>query len=69
MAKEEDAKVRRIYRSKHARMLGGVCGGMAEYFNVDPVLFRLLFVLLTLMGFAGIVLYLVAWLIIPEGEN
>ena len=69
MAKEEDVKFRRIYRSKNARMLGGVCSGMAEYFSIDPVLVRLMFVLLALMGFAGIVLYLVAWLIIPEGEN
>jgi len=45
-------------------MLGGVCGGVAEYFGIDPTLIRLGWVLLAFHG--GIVAYLVAWLIIPE---
>ncbi|MFA6213790.1 MAG: PspC domain-containing protein [Candidatus Micrarchaeia archaeon] len=66
MPKDE---IKRVYRSKKNRMLAGVCGGIAEYFEIDPTLVRLLLVLLVLMGFAGIILYLVAWLIIPENPN
>jgi len=69
MAKDEKSEIKRVYRSKKSKMLAGVCGGIAEYFDMDPVLVRLLFVLLALMGFAGIILYLVAWLIIPENPN
>jgi phage shock protein C len=47
-------------------MLGGVCGGLGVYFNTDPVWFRLGFVLITLAGGAGILIYLVLWLIVPE---
>ncbi len=61
------AKTKRLYRSVHDRVLGGVAGGMAEYFDIDPVLVRLVFVLLLLMsGFTFIVVYLIAWIIIPE---
>jgi len=66
---EETNKIKRVYRSKKNKMLAGVCGGIAEYFEIDPVLVRLLLVLLVLMGFAGIILYLVAWLIMPENPN
>ena len=69
MAKDETTVVKRVYRSKKNKILAGVCGGIAEYFDVDPVLVRLLLVLLVLMGFAGIILYLVAWLLIPENPN
>jgi len=69
MAKEESKDIKRVYRSKKNKMLAGVCGGIAEYFEVDPVIVRLLLVLLVLMGFAGIILYLVAWLLIPENPN
>ena len=69
MAKEESKDIKLVYRSKKNKMLAGVCGGIAEYFEVDPVIVRLLLVLLVLMGFAGIILYLVAWLLIPENPN
>lgn len=58
---------KRLYRSKSDRILGGVLGGFADYVSVDPSLIRILYVILTLasLGF-GIVLYLIAWIIIPE---
>ena len=58
---------KRIYRSKRNRMLFGVCGGFAEYFNVDPTLVRILFVIL-LLGSAGtaILLYLLLAIVMPE---
>ena len=50
-------------------MVGGVCGGIGESLGVDPLWFRLAFVVLTLGSGSGIVLYLVAWLIIPEHDG
>jgi phage shock protein C len=58
--------VKRIYRSKKSRIIGGVCGGIGEYLEVDPVLIRLIWVVGALMWGAGILAYLVAWIIIPE---
>lgn len=50
------------------RMVAGVAGGLAEYFAVDPTLIRILFVLLTLLGFGGlgILTYIVLWIIMPD---
>ena len=52
--------IRRLYRSKKDKIIGGVCGGIAEYFNVDPVIIRLLWVVAVLMWGAGILAYLIA---------
>lgn len=60
-------KVKRLFRSKKNRVIGGVCGGLGEYFGIDPVLVRLVWVILSVCGFGtGIIVYLIAWLIIPE---
>ena len=56
---------KKIYRSRD-KMIGGVCAGIGEYFDVDPTVVRLLWVLAVLMGGAGIVVYLAAWIIIPQ---
>jgi len=56
----------KLYRSKSNRIIAGVCGGLGEYFKVDPTLIRLLWVLLSLSGGAGVVAYIIAWIIIPE---
>jgi phage shock protein PspC (stress-responsive transcriptional regulator) len=58
--------VKRLYRSRRQRMLGGVCGGIAEYFGWDPSLIRIGWIVLTLLGGSGILLYLVFWLVIPD---
>ncbi|MFZ5807746.1 MAG: PspC domain-containing protein [Chloroflexota bacterium] len=58
--------VKRLYRSRKERMLGGVCAGLGEYLRVDPTLLRLLFVLFTLMGGQGILAYLILWVIVPD---
>ena len=57
-------KVRRLYRSKENKILGGVCGGIGEYFNVDPVFIRLICLILFFAG-GGILAYIIAWIIIP----
>ncbi|MFO7300632.1 MAG: PspC domain-containing protein [Actinomycetes bacterium] len=56
----------RLYRSRTDKILGGVAGGLGKYFGIDPVWFRLGFVVLTLAGAAGIFVYIVSWVIIPE---
>ncbi|MBT9176478.1 MAG: hypothetical protein DDT20_00797 [Firmicutes bacterium] len=56
---------KRLYRSRSQRMLGGVCGGLAEYLNTDPTVIRLLWVLFAL-GMGGVIAYLIAWVIVPE---
>ncbi|PLV56184.1 PspC domain-containing protein [Thermotoga sp. SG1] len=58
-----------LKRSKKNRIIAGVCGGIAEYFGVDPTLVRLIWVLITLAWGAGLLLYIVAWLIMPEEEG
>ena len=50
-------------------MIGGVCGGMAEYFNIDPNLMRLLFVVLTFLGGSGILIYIASLIIIPNNPD
>lgn len=56
---------RRLYRSNAQRVVAGVCGGLGEYFGVDPVWFRVGFVVLALGGGSGILIYLLMWLIVP----
>ncbi len=58
----------RLRRDRTDRYLGGVAGGLGRYFDVDPVLFRLLFVALVLVGGSGVCVYVVAWLVIPDEE-
>ena len=59
-------QIKRLYRSKTNRVIGGVCGGMGEYFGIDPTIIRLIWVILALMGGTGIIAYIIAWIIIPE---
>ena len=60
------AEVKRIYRSRDERMLAGVCGGIGEYFGMDPTLVRLLFVFGTLVGFQGVLAYVILMILVPE---
>ena len=60
---------KRLYRSRTDRVLGGVCGGLGRYFGIDPVIIRLLAIVLTLAGGAGVVAYLVALLLVPQEEG
>ncbi len=55
----------RLYRSSSSSVIGGVCGGLAEYLNADPVIFRVLFVLAILIGGGGLLLYIILWIVIP----
>ena len=67
MAKE---KVKRLYRSGRDRLLGGVCSGIADYLHVDPVIVRILWIVFTLLSIGlGIIIYLLAWVIIPRNPT
>ena len=59
-------ETQKLYRSRDERMIGGVCGGLGEFFGIDPTWMRLLFVLLTIFGGSGVLVYLVMLLIVPE---
>jgi len=58
---------RKLTRSETDKRLAGVCGGLAEYFGVDPILIRIAFVVLAVMG-PGILLYVVLWIVMPKGQ-
>jgi phage shock protein C len=60
------AQTRKLYRSRTDRKLAGVCGGLAQYFNLDATLLRVLFVVLAVLGGSGLVLYLAMWIIVPN---
>ena len=53
--------MKKLYRSETDRKIAGVCGGLGEYFNVDPVIFRIIFVVLFLYGGIGLLAYLIMW--------
>lgn len=59
---------KRLLRSNVNRVIAGVCGGIAEYFVIDPVLVRILFVLTAIFG-AGFIVYLVLWIMMPEAPQ
>lgn len=58
--------IKRLYRSRKNKVIAGVCGGIGEYFGIDPVLIRLLWVLFAFMGGSGIIAYIIAWIIVPQ---
>lgn len=61
--------MKRLYRSRKDLLLGGVCGGIAEYLGVDPTLVRVVFVVLAVASGIGVLIYFLLWLLIPqEGE-
>lgn len=55
-----------LYRSVSRRIFAGVCAGLGNYFNIDPVIVRLLFFLLAFFGGGGLIIYIVLWIVIPE---
>lgn len=60
------AEIKRLYRSRQNRILAGVCGGIADYFKIDPLIIRLFFVFIFFLNGAGILAYIIGWIIIPE---
>jgi phage shock protein PspC (stress-responsive transcriptional regulator) len=61
---------RRLYRDPQETILGGVCGGLAAFFNMDPVIVRIIFVVITFLTTgAGILVYLILWIAVPKAVN
>lgn len=58
--------MKKLYRSSTNKKIAGVCGGLAEYFNIDATIIRVIFILLLLPGgFPGLIPYLILWLVMP----
>jgi len=66
---DQEAPVRKIYRSRKDRVIAGVCGGVAEYFNIDPVWVRIGWVLSVFLKGLGLIAYVLCWILIPEREE
>jgi phage shock protein C len=62
---------KKLYRSSKQRMVAGICGGLAEYFDMDVNIMRLLFVAISLLSvlFPMVIFYIIAWIIVPERET
>lgn len=58
--------MKRLYRSRSDRKIAGVCGGLAAYFGIDPVIPRLIWVVFALAAGTGVLAYLICWLVIPS---
>lgn len=67
--KSANQAVKKLYRSNTNKFLGGVCAGLGEFFSIDPIIIRVFFILLTLFGGGGMLIYIILWLIIPSSLN
>ena len=61
-------KTNKLRRSKRESVIGGVAGGLGDYFNTDPVIFRILFVVLAFTGGGGVFIYLLMWIFVPKED-
>jgi phage shock protein C len=57
---------KKLYRSTTDKMLGGVAGGLAEYFDIDSTLIRVLFIVIVFLGGGGIIAYIILWIVVPQ---
>jgi phage shock protein C len=61
----EPTSYKKLYRSEKEKMIAGVCGGLAEYFDIDPTWVRLIFVLFAFLGGTALLVYLIMWVLVP----
>ncbi|MCK9302242.1 MAG: PspC domain-containing protein [Bacteroidales bacterium] len=59
---------KKLQRSRNNRVIAGVCGGLGEYFDIDPVIFRLIFAILFFAAGGGLLVYIILWIILPENK-
>jgi phage shock protein PspC (stress-responsive transcriptional regulator) len=57
---------KKLYRSRKNRLIAGICGGLAEYFDFDPIIVRMITLILVLSFGAGLIAYIIAWIVVPE---
>ena len=67
--KPSQSDVKKLYKSQRDRMIGGVCGGISEYLNIDSTIVRIVFVIMAFFGGSGIIIYIAGLLIFPDNEN
>ncbi|GAJ18959.1 unnamed protein product, partial [marine sediment metagenome] len=60
---------KRVYRSRKDCMIAGICGGIAEYFDIDPTLVRIIAVLTIFLNGLGLIAYVIAWILIPQNPE
>jgi len=65
----QKAKQKQLLRSASNRWIAGVCGGLGEYFEIDPLILRLIFILLVVFGGSGILIYIILWIAVPEDSE
>lgn len=61
--------MKRLYRSEKNRIIAGVCGGLGDYFGIDPTIIRLIFVALAMMGGSTVWIYIILWVVIPSESS
>jgi phage shock protein C len=70
LVKKQYFSMKRLYRSKNDRMLGGVCAGLGEHLDIDPTVIRLMWAVITILSIGtGVVVYILAWILIPEEDT
>jgi phage shock protein C len=57
---------KKLYRLRKNRVIAGICSGLAEYFDIDPIIVRLITLILVLSFGAGLIVYIIAWIVVPE---
>jgi len=67
--KSKNHNYRRMYRDPDNRIIGGVCSGLAAYWRIDPTIVRLIFIILAIFGMAGVLIYLILWIVLPEANT
>ncbi len=60
---------KQLYRSRNNKVIAGVCGGVAEYFEVDPTIIRIAWLLLAFPGGIGLIAYIICWIVMPEKSS
>lgn len=64
-----EQQTKRLFRSSKNKVIGGVCGGLGDYLNVDPVLLRVVWAVFFFAGGVGLLAYIIAWIIMPEDTS
>ncbi len=67
--KSKNRNYKRMYRDPDNRIIGGVCSGLAAYWRIDPTIVRLIFIILAIFGMAGVLIYLILWIVLPEANT
>jgi phage shock protein PspC (stress-responsive transcriptional regulator) len=70
LVKKQYFSMKRLYRSKNDRMMGGVCAGLGEHLDVDPTVIRLVWAVIAVLSIGtGVLVYILAWILIPEEDT